>query len=154
MTAPNIQHVTVAADDSAIAHEALGFAIDLAKKYGAELTVLTVAPLVPLYVAASEPWVPATSPDTDTPYYRQFLDRSVEEARTAGVLAKGICVEGVAVDEILAQVEANPPDLLVIGSRGLSRGKRLLLGSVSAAILHAVKCPVLVVHPRSTTPSS
>jgi nucleotide-binding universal stress UspA family protein len=152
MAAPIIQHVTVAADDSAIAREALGFAIDLAKKYGAELTVLTVAPLVPLYVASSEPWVPATSPDT--PYYRQLLDRAVQEARTAGVLAKGICVEGVAVDEILAQVEANPPDLLVIGSRGLSRGKRLLLGSVSTAILHAVKCPVLVVHPRSTTPSS
>lgn len=154
MAGPNIRRVTVAADGSPIAREALGYAIDLAQKYGAELTILTIAPLVPLYVASSEPWVPATSADTDTAYYRKFLDGAVGEAKAAGVGAQGLCVEGVVVDEILSQIEANPPDLLVIGSRGLSRGKRLLLGSVSTAILHAAKCPVLVVHPRITTPSS
>lgn len=154
MATPSIQRVTVAADGSPIAEEAVGFAIDLAKKYGAELTILAVSPLVPLYVASSEPWVPVATPDIQTPYYRKALNAAVEQATTAGVQATGICVEGVVVDEILAQLEANPPDLFVIGSRGLSRGKRLLLGSVSTAIVHAAKCPVLVVRPRSTTPSS
>jgi len=154
MTAPDIHGVTVATDGSPIAHEAVEYAIDLSKKYGAVLTVLTVAPLVPLYVASSEPWVPATAPESDLPYYHKFLNQVVDEAKAVGVSATGVCLEGVVADEILAYVEANPPDLLVIGSRGLSRGKRLLLGSVSTALLHAVKCPVLVVHPRSTTPSS
>lgn len=154
MTGPTIQRITVAVDGSPIAAEAVEYAIDLAKKYGAALTIVTVSPLAPLYVSASEPWVPVTAPEDETPYYRKLLDSVVEHATAAGVQATGICVEGVVVDELLAQVEENPPDLFVVGSRGLSRGKRLLLGSVSTAIAHAVMCPVLVVHPRSTTPSS
>lgn len=154
MTGPTIQHVTVATDGSPIAQNAVEYAIDLAGKYGAQLTVVCVAPLVPLYVASSEPWVPATVPESDAPYYRKLLDDIVARATAAGVHADGVCVEGVVVDEILAHIEAHPPDLLVIGSRGLSRGKRLLLGSVSTALVGATRCPILVVHPRTTTPSS
>jgi nucleotide-binding universal stress UspA family protein len=39
-------------------------------------------------------------------------------------------------------------DLLVVGSRGYGPLRRVLLGSVSAALMHAAPCPVMVV-PRS-----
>ena len=147
MAKVTLARITVAVDGSPFAGQALDFAIDLAARYGSELTVLGVAPLVPLYVSSTEPWVPTEVPASEARHYREVVDRSVEAARAGGVPAvTGICLEGVIVDEIIAHVEAHPTDLLILGSRGLSTAKRLLLGSVSDAITHHVKCPVLIVR--------
>jgi len=37
-------------------------------------------------------------------------------------------------------------DLIVMGSRGLGRFQRLLLGSVSEGVLHHAHCSILVVR--------
>jgi nucleotide-binding universal stress UspA family protein len=42
-----------------------------------------------------------------------------------------------------------PSDLLVIGSRGVGGVRRLLLGSVSSALVQAAPCPVVVVRPEA-----
>ena len=39
-------------------------------------------------------------------------------------------------------------DLLVIGSRGIGGVRRLLLGSVSSALVQTAPCPVVVVRPE------
>jgi len=146
------QKIAVATDGSATAMRAVDIAIDLAKRYGAELTILTVSPLEALYVAPSEGWVTPASPPSDLPFYRQILERDTARAKSAGVQSvEGVCLEGVVVDEIVGWTEKSPPDLFIIGSRGLSRGKRILLGSVSSAVLQQLKCPVMVVHPAATT---
>jgi len=41
-----------------------------------------------------------------------------------------------------------PSDLLVIGSRGIGGVRRLLLGSVSSALVQTAPCPVVVVRPE------
>ena len=133
------------------AQDALEEAIDLARQYGSELTVLCVAPLVPVYVAAPNAYVPAVPPP-DVSRYQTLIDSAVKQAQSSGVAAvTGVCLEGVVVDEILAQVETHPTDLLVVGSRGLSAAKRLLIGSVSGALVSHAPCPVLVVRPRPAT---
>ena len=132
----------------------MDIAIDLASRYRAHLDIVAVSPLEPMYVAPSEGWVTPTAPPSDLPFYRKILDRDVARAKSASVMdVEGVCLEGIVVDELVAWVEKSPPDLLVIGSRGLSRGKRILLGSVSTAVLQQVKCPVLVVNP-GTAPTS
>jgi nucleotide-binding universal stress UspA family protein len=154
--APFFQRIAVATDGSPTATRAVDIATDLAHRYGAKLTIITVSPLEPMYVAPSEGWVTPTAPPSDLPFYRQVLERDVARAKASGVVSvEGVCLEGVVVDEIVAWIEKGPPDLFVIGSRGLSRGKRILLGSVSQAVLQQLKCPVLVVHPgASTSPSA
>jgi len=78
------------------------------------------------------------------------VNAAVKRAEDAGLpQVTGVLLEGVVVDEIIAHIELHPTSLLVIGSRGLSTAKRLLLGSVSDAVLHHLKVPVLVV--RATT---
>jgi nucleotide-binding universal stress UspA family protein len=140
-----LKRITVAVDGSPFAGHALAFAIDFAVKYESELIILGVAPLVPLYVSSTEPWVPTEVPESEARHYRGVVDESVAMAQKAGIKAvTGICLEGVIVDEIIAHVEAHPTDLLIIGSRGLSTAKRLLLGSVSDAVSHHVNCPVLI----------
>lgn len=147
MAGVSLRHITVAVDGSAFADHALDFAIDLAQKYGSDLTVLGVAPLVPLYVSSTEPWVPTEVPESEARHYRAVVDQSVDKARKAGITqVQSACLEGVIVDEMIAHVETHPTDLLIIGSRGLSTAKRLLLGSVSDAVSHHVKCPVLIVR--------
>jgi nucleotide-binding universal stress UspA family protein len=153
MGLPPFARVTVAIDGSKMGELALDLAVDLARRYQSDLSVLAVAPLQPVFVSSAEPWVPTEVPEAETNYYRGIVDRAVKKAQTAGVAnATGTSLEGVVVDEIIAFVEKNPTDLLVLGSRGLSTAKRLLLGSVSDAVSHHVSCPVLIARAPATLP--
>jgi nucleotide-binding universal stress UspA family protein len=155
-----IGRIAVALDGSPYADHALTFAIDLAKRYSASLTILAVAPIVPLYLSSTEPWAPTEMPEGEIKFYRGLVDAGTARALADGLSGvTGICLEGHVVDEIVAYLEAHPADLLVLGSRGLSAAKRLLLGSISDAVSHHVSCPVLIVRglppdvpPPGTTP--
>src|SRR5580698_6219191 len=144
MGLPPFARITVAIDGSKMGDVAFDLALDLAKRYQSDLSVVAVAPVQPVFVSSAEPWVPTEVPEAETNYYRGIVDKAVRKAEAAGVAAAGTCLEGVVVDELIAQVEKHPTDLLVLGSRGLSTAKRLLLGSVSDAVSHHVNCPVLI----------
>jgi nucleotide-binding universal stress UspA family protein len=63
-----------------------------------------------------------------------------------GLAVETITAKGGAVaDEILKAADSNKVDLIVMGSRGLSGFKELVLGSVSSAVVHRAKVPVLTV---------
>ncbi|MCI4346375.1 MAG: universal stress protein [Thermoplasmata archaeon] len=150
MTAVSFARITVAVDGSAYATHALEIAIELAGKFSSELIIVAVAPLT-AYVATSEPWIPTEVLEGEVKHYRGIVDKSVERAQAAGLTSvTGICLEGHITEELVDFVEKHPVDLLIMGSRGLSTTKRLLLGSTSDEVLHHVKCPVLIVR----TPSS
>ena len=54
---------------------------------------------------------------------------------------------GAPADVILRDVEQRGTDLLVVGARGAGAASRMLVGSVSEAVLHQAVCPVLIVRP-------
>jgi nucleotide-binding universal stress UspA family protein len=88
------------------------------------------------------------------------LERPVVERATRLVtsLREDFLKEGYAVetdvqmdhviDTIVKHVEANHADLLVIGSRELTKSERLHLGSVSESLLRHAPCSVLIVRGR------
>jgi nucleotide-binding universal stress UspA family protein len=152
MTAARFARITVAIDGSPSSEDALAAAIDLARTYKGELTVLTVAPLVPVYLPSTDPFVPATVTETEVKRYRKLVDSAVAQAQDAGVASvTGLCREGVVFDEIISQLETDPTDVVVVGSRGLSAAQRLLVGSISGALVAHAPCPVLVVRARAPT---
>ena len=154
MAPPDFHRIAVAVDGSEHANAALDIAIDLATRYSSELEILAVAPLQPVMMAPSEPFMATGIPPSDLPRYQQIVEAAVKRAESHGLKAvTGVCTDGVVVDELLAQLEEHPADLLVIGSRGLSAGKRLLLGSVSDAMVNHAPCPVLVVRPPKNNPT-
>jgi len=154
MAPPDFKRIAVAVDGSAHARLALDAAIDLTRRYGAQLSVIAIAPLQPVYVAPNEPFVAPSVPVSDLPRYQKIVEEAVQRAEQAGVTSvTGICEDGVIVDELLALLEQHPIDLLVIGSRGLSTARRLLLGSVSTAMVTHAPCPVLVVRTPATKPA-
>jgi nucleotide-binding universal stress UspA family protein len=61
-----------------------------------------------------------------------------------------IVTKGSPADAIVHDVERSSTDLVVLGSRGAGRVRRLLLGSVSEAVLTHAACAVLIVRPRAS----
>ena len=57
---------------------------------------------------------------------------------------------GSPAEEIVDAAKHVEADLIVMGSRGLSGVRSVLLGSVSDRVLHLAHCPVLVVRPNET----
>lgn len=73
----------------------------------------------------------------------ELADQLVERDIEANTLVR----EGVPGDEILAAEEMVDPTLILMGSRGLSRLRRLLIGSVSEEVVARSNANVLLVPP-------
>ena len=54
---------------------------------------------------------------------------------------------GRAAEVIVAAAREADPELIVIGSRGITHGQAMMLGSVSRRVIEASTCPVFVVPP-------
>ena len=72
----------------------------------------------------------------------------VKRARAAGVSAEFLVWPGSAATAIREAAEAEGADLLIVGSHGRDRAGRLVLGSVSDALVRQAPCPVLVARGR------
>ena len=62
-----------------------------------------------------------------------------------GLQVQAVTARGSPADEILKTAGSSSADLIVMGSRGLTGFKELVLGSVSSAVVHRAKVPVLTV---------
>eukprot|EP00258_Populus_trichocarpa_P042306 XP_024458325.1 universal stress protein A-like protein [Populus trichocarpa] len=63
------------------------------------------------------------------------------------IKAETLILEGDPKDKICRATEQMQADVLVVGSRGLGKIKRALLGSISDYCAHHAKCPILIVKP-------
>lgn len=131
-------------DFSDCSRRALDQALVLARWSGASVTVLHVS--APATGGPGvEPGVAALpSPDALAEQVQHF----VAERAVPGVTAEVSIRKGSAAAEILAEAASSHADLLVLGTRGRSVLKRLLLGSVAEQVLRAAPCPVLTVPPH------
>jgi nucleotide-binding universal stress UspA family protein len=75
----------------------------------------------------------------------QILVEAEQFAKELGVSVEKVLREGDAVNEIVAEAKAGNFDLVVVGHRGMSKLKELLLGGVSEGLSHKAPCPVLIV---------
>ena len=139
--------ILVAVDGSENSSRAADAAIDLAKRSGAALFVVTVIHN-PVY-AYSEAGAPVQQPmDKARAEAEGFLKAAVAKAEAQGLKVRGELVENVpsVADAIASCAEEWKVDLVVVGTRGLSGLRKLLVGSVSAALVSRAPCSVLVVR--------
>ena len=146
----SFRSVLVAYDGSGPSRAALAEAVALAKNTGAVLRVASVVPIVAGVYGVELP--PGTSVESTIDRTRKMLDELGSRLQQEGGLAKveTLLLQGDPVDQVLDEAEKHPPDLLVVGSRGLSGPGRFFLGSVSDGLVHHAHCSVLVVRPPAT----
>jgi nucleotide-binding universal stress UspA family protein len=153
-TQPSFKRVLVAVDGSENSMRAAKLAVDMAKKYGAELIVLHVIPTIHYALSVTAP--SATLPPGVYEEYQAYeratgesLVRStVDLAKAAGVPVRSDVQEphGSIVEGITDYALGEHVDLIVIGTRGLSGFKKLVIGSVSSGVVSHAYCSVLVVR--------
>jgi nucleotide-binding universal stress UspA family protein len=133
------KHVLVAIDASECSERALPTAIEIARKFEADLFVLHVAE----HDRGRAVVYPIESPAEAT----RLVGDAVETARKSGVRADGELVDkaaGHVAQAIQETAAARDIDLIVMGSRGLSDGLGFLVGSVTHKVMEKVAIPVLV----------
>ena len=125
----SVERVLIATDGSAASLDAISFAshtIDLAR--AGKIELLSVA---------------------ETPAGRKRAEDALTEAEellaSRDIATSSRIREGDAAAAIVSEVNETNAGILVMGSRGLSGIKELLLGSVSKAVSEKVTCPVLIV---------
>lgn len=148
-----LDKILVATDGSANAQRAVEAAIRIAKNFKTQLTILTVAmELVP----------PVYSPigvDVPTVDYSAYLERAEADAKKlADDAAKMAQQESVQVrvvvlrsvtsvaEAILEEASKEKVNLIVMGTRGLGGFRKLLMGSVSSAVVSHSPCSILIVR--------
>ncbi len=88
---------------------------------------------------------PPKAPDDATSASANVLALAEARAAAAGVTYNTCLAYGKVVDAILQTAEAQQCDAIILGSRGLSGVKRLMLGSISNAVTAKSVLPVIVV---------
>ena len=79
------------------------------------------------------------------PHAHEDVARAHETLAARGIASEMRIEHGDPGAEILRVADELGPDLIVVGSRGLGRLGRLLLGSVSTEVVSDARCAVMVV---------
>lgn len=143
-----LSHILVAVDGSESSMRAMAMAARMAKQFEARLTAISVASLPEFafvdYSGAS-PAVTEFMRKAAEEEASAALERARAVAKQQGVEADVLMEFGPVKEGLLSAVAKYRPDMLVVGRRGLSRLRKLLLGSVSEAMIRYAECPILVV---------
>jgi nucleotide-binding universal stress UspA family protein len=140
--------VVVAFDGSKDSAKAVKLAGSLAAKYESEVVVVHVysSPAIGFSAASGVPIPDYHSlEEAKKDSAKQILSRGLQLAKDEGIKAKGELIEAPSVVEALVEFAANEKaDLIVVGTRGMTGFKKLIIGSVSAGLANHSPCPVLI----------
>jgi nucleotide-binding universal stress UspA family protein len=143
-----LKKILAAIDGSEASFMALDFALSLAKKYSASLTILTVVePLNPTPSPTIPPSVVEPYLNEVRAYYEGILEKAMQRVTEGNKRpdVNTVLLHGRAWEKIVGECRDGGYDLLVMGSRGLGGIKGFILGSVSKRAVEEAPCPVLIV---------
>ena len=135
------EKMMLATDGSDNAQDALRYATELAQLAGTrEVLVVHICPGCTADIDVK---------DTNREMAEDIVEAAASPFREIGIETRTrveIDYPPEAIGSAIVDVELREkPDLLVLGSRGLSEFKGLLLGSVSSKVVQKAHCPVLVI---------
>jgi nucleotide-binding universal stress UspA family protein len=148
-----IKNILVAVDCSENSIRALDFALDLAEKYSAAVTVLNVSEAPAM---GAVPLEPTTVTGDSMVLFAKDLQRLHEDILSKAVAhAKEVnsevtvfskLREGDPALEIVAEAKEASFDIVVVGHRGEGRIREIFLGNISEKVTHLAPCPVVIVR--------
>lgn len=148
-----IKKILVPVDGSKPSLDASEEAISLAAKYEAELIVVHVVSPDVRYGYLEDVITPGLPASLKVVVVlamekgQKYLDEVKQNASKNKVEVRTEVLIGATsvVKEIVEYAEEHKIDLIVIGTRGISGIKKMLLGSTASGVLSYAHCPVLIV---------
>lgn len=145
--------ILVPIDGSKYSFKASEYAIDISKKYGSELNLLSVVSSR-IRHGDSSGYFGAIPPTYFKKYENdaaKWFNRITNNVNKDQPQVKKIKTEVITtpisvVSAILEYAGKRNIDLIVVGTRGITGFKRMLLGSVASGVVTYAHCPVLVVR--------
>jgi nucleotide-binding universal stress UspA family protein len=141
-TALGWKKIVLATDGSKFSAAATDRAIDFARAYGGSLLVISVVD-VPAEFYAESP----KAAEQLLAQAKQYVADAKKRAEAAGVATEGFTAEGDTYEAVVNLARERGAEMIVLGSHGRTGLRRLLMGSVTEAVIGYAPCPVLVVKP-------
>lgn len=152
------ERILVPIDGSEHSSRALDVAVQIAKEFHGKLSLIhvysvSVAPVIVPEPSAMTPPSALLMSSVETSKVAEaarevgnrILSDSASKAEAQKVEVEMLLKEGHTVQEIIKTAKEGDFGLIVIGARGLSHIRVLLLGSTTDGVIHHASCPVLVV---------
>lgn len=145
-----IERIVVPTDFSETAYVAIDHAVDLAKKFGAEITLIHV-----LEVGAYQG---IFSPSKKTEYgeleeTQKKLQEDAHKLETeTGINVSQEVVRGRIHEEIVRVSDESNADLVVMGTHGSSGWEEFFVGSNAFKVVTQTACPILTIQGQATDP--
>jgi len=143
-----VQRILVPLDFSRHADFVLEWAAHLAEEHGSRLLLLHAYHLPVEFQQLEGAYLPQDFWASVKAEAEQNLGRYAEPLRARGLAVETIVREGYPATVIEEEALEQQVDLIVIGTRGLSGLKHLLLGSIAERVVQKAPCPVLTVKTR------
>ncbi len=146
-----IKSILVGTDASPPSNRALAMAIDMAATHGAKLDIIYVVRDMQLPAKlrkmAEVESLAESRGDVLMFVANQVLDEAAAKARKRGVEAVRTHVgSGDPAGAIIAHAKRRRSDLVILGTRGLSKAEGLLLGSVSRKVVNLCQVNCMIVR--------
>jgi nucleotide-binding universal stress UspA family protein len=140
------ERIVLSVDGSPDSNKAVTVAGEMALAKGSEVIVvhgrdIAVAPPAPPAPLPPAQIVPETEDEA-----QRLVDEAVQELQQAGVSARGrvLPFRGRLAQQIIDTAREESADLIVLGSRGMSRLQEIVIGSVANKVIHLSPYPVLL----------
>ncbi|KOP68314.1 universal stress protein [Bacillus sp. FJAT-18019] len=140
--------IIVAIDKAEISNKLLDATVEIARNKPTQVTLVNVSQE---YVSNGMTYVPENFLEEILNEMEKASLEQLQQARSileksAGINPETVHLKGDPAHEILKYARDTDQQLIIIGSRGLSGIKEMMLGSVSHKVSQLSKCPVLIVH--------
>jgi nucleotide-binding universal stress UspA family protein len=140
--------IMVAIDGSEHSFKAAECALEIAKSFGAELYAVTVTYVPESYHLKQEDVLNQSRQIHDSMEdAKTWLEKFKQESKEDNIQLKTELISSHRpVDYVIVEyAEKNNINLIVVGTRGRSGFKKLLLESIASSVVTYAHCPVLVV---------
>jgi nucleotide-binding universal stress UspA family protein len=147
-----IRNILVGVDGSENSDRALDFALDIAEKFNASITILNVSEALAMSAVPQESSAYSGSNTAALgkdlwKFHDEILGRSVARAKAVkpNLSISSMLKIGDPALEIVNTAKESGFDVIVIGHRGSGKKKELFLGGISEKVAHLTPCPLIIV---------
>jgi nucleotide-binding universal stress UspA family protein len=143
-----IDRILVPTDFSESSRPAAQYARELARRFAAQVDLVTVVdPTLLIAASAGSPVPQAILEDREAGAVRD-LEKWPDSEFGEELQVHREVLQGIPFVEIVRYARANSIDLIVMGTHGRSGLTHVLIGSVAERVVRKANCPVLVVRPK------